>query len=262
MLGALIGAGSSLLGGLLGKSSADKQNAQQMKLARENIALQKQFARKSIQWKTQDAKKAGIHPLYALGAQGYQFSPVSVGSVGDPLGSAIADAGQNIGRAVESGMSSDQRMAGRLGALQVQRAELENTKLASEIALMQQAGQPPPHHTPGTVIPGQGNGVRTVPHEVVSTIGEPSITAGAPAETSLYASRNGYAPSMSETYAEGAGEGVMGQVSWGLRNYVPAILGKYHKGLPDPGPGKMWVFNPISLEYVKTGIPNYNLRRK
>lgn len=38
------------------------------KTAKENIKLQKQFAQTGIQWKVADAKKAGIHPVYALGA--------------------------------------------------------------------------------------------------------------------------------------------------------------------------------------------------
>lgn len=38
------------------------------KANKQNLALQKDFANNSIQWKVADARKAGIHPLYALGA--------------------------------------------------------------------------------------------------------------------------------------------------------------------------------------------------
>jgi hypothetical protein len=57
---------------LLGAASAfsDYENARNTRKANEaNIALQREFAQKSIQWKTADAKAAGLHPLAALGAQ-------------------------------------------------------------------------------------------------------------------------------------------------------------------------------------------------
>lgn len=43
-----------------------------------NRDLQKEFAQNSIQWRVDDAKKAGIHPLYALGAQGASYTPQSL----------------------------------------------------------------------------------------------------------------------------------------------------------------------------------------
>lgn len=245
MIGSLIGAAGSLIGGLFGKKSAEKQAAQ-------NIKLQKQFAQEGIQWKVNDAKKAGVHPLYALGAQTHSFSPVSVG---DPLGGAIADMGQNIGRAVDSGRTGNEKVSQRLSELAIKRAELENTKLSSEIALMQQPGTPPTPHVENTVIPGQGNGAKTIPHEIVSTAA-PGITAGAPADTTLYQTPSGgYAPAMSETYAEGAGEGFVGQTMHALRNYIPPFLGQYHKGLPEPKKDHMWIWNPVGFEYVQTPIP-------
>lgn len=135
-LGPLIGAGASLLGGLFGQSS-------QQKIAEQNIKLQKQFAQEGIQWKVADAKKAGVHPLYALGAQTASFSPVAVGS---PLGGAIADMGQNIGRAVEASRSPRDKAASyeaRVAELQLTNMELQNEMLGSRIALLRQAGQPP-----------------------------------------------------------------------------------------------------------------------
>lgn len=143
MLGSLISAGASLLGGWLGRSSQEEQAAR-------NAALQREFAQSSIQWRVADAKKAGIHPLYALGAP--SISPaVSVG--GDPLAAGIAQAGQDIGRAVGTGMTPQEKLsavsqvetAQTLAAnkLRLDNMWLQNQLLRSRLALLQQPGTPP-----------------------------------------------------------------------------------------------------------------------
>lgn len=65
-LGSIISAGASLVGGILGNKSNQK-------IAEQNAALQKEFAQHGISWKVADAKRAGIHPLYALGSNGISF---------------------------------------------------------------------------------------------------------------------------------------------------------------------------------------------
>lgn len=86
--GSLISAGGSLLGGLLGKSSADKR-------AKQTAALAREMAQYGIRWKVKDAKKAGIHPLYALGASS-NISPTL--PAGDTLGASVAEAAASVGR--------------------------------------------------------------------------------------------------------------------------------------------------------------------
>lgn len=147
MLGALVGAGASLIGGLLGKSSTEKANAQ-------NIRLQKQFAQEGIRWKVEDAKKAGIHPLYALGAQTHSFAPAVVGDTALP--NAMAEAGQNIGRAIDAKRSGAERVDAYNKTVQdltLTRMGLENELLASQIRTVNQAGHPPP--LPGIVAAGR-----------------------------------------------------------------------------------------------------------
>lgn len=147
MLGALVGAGASLLGGILGQKS-------QQKMADRNIALQKEFAQSGIQWKVKDAQKAGIHPAIALGAQPASFSPVSVGN---DLSTGIMAAGQDISRAIDTTRTSSSRadaFTTTMQNLQLQKAGLENEYLASQIAKVKQQIGPP---MPGSnyVIPGQ-----------------------------------------------------------------------------------------------------------
>lgn len=146
MIPALIGAGASLLGGLFNKSSADDNRAAQERMAAQNIAQQREFAQHGIRWKVDDARAAGIHPLFALGANTTSFSPVSVGSSADTsMGDAIASAGQNIGRAVQAGQTRAERSTSAIAdALILEKAGLENELLRTQIMQLKN----PPGHPP------------------------------------------------------------------------------------------------------------------
>lgn len=133
IIGAGISAAGSLLGGLFGQSSQEK-------MAEQNIKLQREFAQKGIQWKAADALKAGIHPLYAMGAQTHSFAPVSVG---DSLGPAMASASQDIGSAVARGMTGPERVSSFNKAVQgltLDKMALENQLLSSQIARLSGPG--------------------------------------------------------------------------------------------------------------------------
>lgn len=85
----------SLLGSLFG---AGINAGIQSDINSKNANLQKEFAQNSIQWKVQDAQKAGIHPLFALGAGGYQASPSYAGAdVGGSVSSALKAVGSMAG---------------------------------------------------------------------------------------------------------------------------------------------------------------------
>lgn len=89
--GALLSGIGSLFGGR-GSSGAKAAEAR-------NLAAQKEFAQKGIRWRVADAKAAGLHPLYALGAAGAQHSPFLGGSQA-PSGSFAAGALKGIGRSM------------------------------------------------------------------------------------------------------------------------------------------------------------------
>lgn len=111
--GALIGAGSSLLGGFLNKKFDNSAE-----IAKQNYEQQKEFAQNSIQWRVNDARQAGLHPLAALGTQGSYYTPsAQVG--GDNMGQYVAQAGSEIGKAMQM--------------LQLQNMQLQNDKLGAEI---------------------------------------------------------------------------------------------------------------------------------
>lgn len=148
MLDALISAGSKLVGGLLDRSDAKKQNEASNALAQQNIQLQKDFAQSGIQWKVADAEKAGVHPLYALGANTVSYSPVSMGQTSTSMGSTFSEMGQDISRAVRATSSGEDRAYdSKMRALNLQKAELENTLLSSQIARTTGAQIGPPMPT-------------------------------------------------------------------------------------------------------------------
>lgn len=68
---------------------------------------QRDFAQHGIQWRVKDAVAAGLHPLYALGANVPTYSPVS--SMGGGLGEGIREMGQDISRSARATMSPQQQ---------------------------------------------------------------------------------------------------------------------------------------------------------
>lgn len=137
MLPALIGAGASLLGGLFNQNSAAAA-------AKKNYEAQKEFAQQGVRWKVDDAKAAGIHPLYALGANTVSFSPSSAGDTS--MGTAMANAGQDISRAIDATRTGGERATAfnkTVQDLQLTRLGLENELLAAQIRKVNQAGHPP-----------------------------------------------------------------------------------------------------------------------
>lgn len=160
MLPALIGAGASIIGGLLNKSSSDKANQINQQNALRQEALQREFAQSGIQWKVEDARKAGVHPLYALGANTVSYTPQSVGAVADTsLGSAVASSGQDISRALQATRTGDDRASAFVKTSQdlaLTKAGLENELLATQIAKMRgQIGPAMPSLADTNTIAGQ-----------------------------------------------------------------------------------------------------------
>lgn len=149
---AILEAIGSIVGGLFGQSSAEKA-------AEKQAQLQREFAKNGIRWKVEDAKAAGIHPLYALGASGASYAPVSVG--GPDWGSM----GANIGRAMDVGRSNSERSSAfetTVQNLTLQKMGLENDLLASQIRTINQPGHPPSRGdvsiaTPGSMTGGGGD---------------------------------------------------------------------------------------------------------
>lgn len=154
-LGAAIGAGSSLLSGILGNSAQEKANAQSLSIAQQNMELQKQFAKNGIRWRAEDAKKAGIHPLYALGAQTTSYAPVafSAGAT-DSLANSIGNMGQDLSRAAYATMTDEERaFQTATRSLTLRKMQLENDVLATEVASQRARMVQPGTGRAGAIVP-------------------------------------------------------------------------------------------------------------
>lgn len=160
ILGAIGGIAGSVIDAISGDSAADKQ-----------AQLQKEFAKNGIRWKVADAEAAGIHPLYALGAQTASYSPVSVG------GTDFANAGQNLGTAIQAMTTPKEKADGYLKTVQgltLQKMGLENDLLASQIRMLNQPGRGPGMPA-DRMIPGQGSTAANT----LTAGGGPVLTKGA-----------------------------------------------------------------------------------
>lgn len=109
----------------------------QNKLAERQENLQREFAQNSIQWRVNDAKKAGIHPVAALGSQGISYNPSYVG--GDNFGGSQASVSVSTG-----GDKEIDELNKRLLTAQVRHAEAEATSA-------EMANLPKPQNTGGVL---------------------------------------------------------------------------------------------------------------
>lgn len=129
----LIGGGLSFLGGqstaasqaALAREQMQTQADLQRELATRNEYLQQLFASNQLQWRAQDARNAGIHPLFAMGAQPISASGLagSISPPGLPTASgheAWQQMGQDVARAVLAHGDSEERKA----ATEIARANL------------------------------------------------------------------------------------------------------------------------------------------
>ncbi|UOF82338.1 minor capsid protein [Microviridae sp.] len=251
-IGDILGGIGSIAGAIMGNNQANA-----------NIALQKQFAQNGIQWKVADANKAGIHPLYALGAQTHSFSPVTTG-----VGQDLSAAGQQFGRAIDAYGDAAQRADGFQKANQaliLERGKLENDKLKMEIASAQatlnQAGNPPP--APGSpnayLIPGQGSTARIQTNPMQRVASAPGATqqeAGAVPEVGWQKTKTGWAISPSTDAKQRMEDDTLSEIAWAIRNRLTPLAGPKHFDPPAMKlpPGKEWRWNWWRQEYEMVNV--------
>ncbi|AZL83016.1 DNA pilot protein [Apis mellifera associated microvirus 41] len=258
-LSAIGGLAGGVIDKVFGDRSADKAYQQQ-----------KEFAQSGIQWRVEDAKKAGIHPLYALGAQTHQFSPTTVGT-------DFAGVGQNLGRAIDATRTSGQRndaVSKTMQDLELTRMSLSNDLLrqqiaAASLATARQASSVPAMASPGDryLIEGQGNSplVQSVPLE--RTAVDPDRMhqeAGAVSDVGhLRTQSGGYAPTQSYDAHQRLEEDALGGLQWNVRNRILPVVSDTRFAPPHQArPGYVWVFNMFTGEYSQvkaTGTPNRSL---
>lgn len=140
--GSVLSGIGSVAGAFLGYKGAKAANAANLSIAERNFALQREFAQHGIRWKVADAKAAGIHPLAALGANVSSPGVVGVNLQNrySGLGSDLADAGQNIGRAIDAVRNDTERYEAKVRELNLENMELQNESIRTDI---HRANNPP-----------------------------------------------------------------------------------------------------------------------
>lgn len=135
----LVQGGSSALGNLFSAREAKKSWRRTLRLqertSNQEYARQKEFAQMGIQWKVADAKAAGLHPLYALGAMPSNYSPSMMQSPSEPssgIGESLHDAGQSISRAMMATRSNEQKQAEQM-ALEAHAANMAESDMRRQV---------------------------------------------------------------------------------------------------------------------------------
>lgn len=270
-LGSIVSAVGSIAGGILGANSA--QNVAGM-----NYEAQKEFAQNGIRWKVEDAKRAGIHPLYALGASTQGYFP-SGGYTGDfGISDAAAHLGQGYERAQQAKMTKEERdkqdvrdaiqdMAALEDLNQKRRMNdaqirLANSEIFRNFALstnvLRNSGLPPAMPGGlGGVIAGQGNSYATgqttpeISSVVTSEKGTPSVQAGSPPDVRFYRTLSGgRAPLPTEDAGDAMDAALGAGLQWSFRNnLVPWLANFFPINDPHRLPGEY--YDLLTGEYRK-----------
>lgn len=263
------------------KMAKGQFNTQLLEAAKDR-QLQQEFAQNGVQWRVDDAKAAGLHPLAALGAQLASSSPIAIsgtspsGSVPQAptassnftpaqadtsVGSAMSNFGQDLSRSISAVATEWERqkeVANAASALSLENQALQNKLLASQVAKARGASIGPPMPSTRTtyMIAGQGNS----PSKLVSTeankrnataVGVPHLEPYDFADTGFSRTATGWAPQMSETVKERTEDDILAEIPWHVRNRIlPQSLGgtgpPAHVKLP---PGSKWIWSTPAQEW-------------
>lgn len=221
---------------------ADSALAVENSVNRANYDMQKEFATHGIRWRVEDAKAAGIHPLYAIGASGASASP------------SFQMPGQDLSRAIHATRTGSER---QIAELAMQRAQLENIALGLQVYGLAKSQFGPP--MPELYDPKPSQTVKV----------DPDAPGREPGDINDFAYvRRGDAwyPTKAKDVTERTEDDVFQQSAWAFRNQIlPLFADSDAKGGPvkPPAPpfmknipeGKEWHWNGVYYRLVKKGKP-------
>jgi hypothetical protein len=261
MMGAAaIGAGASLLGGMMGRSSDNKVRKWNELSWKANMRWQKDLAHRGIRMKVGDAKKAGIHPLYALGNTPFSASPIPAGFGGssNSMGEGVAQAGQDISRAMMANANREVRdLAIAQSKASLEGMEIENEMKRAELASLLKrinGDQIPPSfpysvgRSPIAESPYFGSNTVVTPVERPASDGPKSgyATSGSQASTTFFRTTDGVVAAPSELFADSSEENIVAKAILAKHQYIDPAFGdesmkpqaikelqKYEKGVVD-----------------------------
>lgn len=251
VIGGLIDGVGSLIGANQSKKNAEKQ-------ALMNYLAQKEFAQNGIRWRVDDAKKSGIHPLFAIGANTSGFAPVSGYSGDGGISDFSSSMGQSIDRAVQAKKTPAEREIENLQQqkmfdLDVQQKEaniaLTNAEISRIANLSQQQVPPMPKAfgRSGMIIDGQAQsyptaGTTNKPAEVISSFAGGYQQAGHNPDVAYDLANGGYTMRMSDSQKDANEDDAIGTVQWNFRNRLFNPPSPPYKAKA----GYKWFYNPVT----------------
>lgn len=172
------GIASGVLGALGGAIGSSMDASASADLARMNQNWQREVYQNQLQWKAADAKKAGLHPLVAVGGGAYSASNIASAPSTDYAGS-LGKLGKGIGDAFTAYLNRDElaKIAADKKQQEDERAAADTQLVKAQTAyyngLAQQAQRRSPSHVTGgnsSGIPGQSSsGTRDSPYMSADT---------------------------------------------------------------------------------------------
>lgn len=253
--GPAAGAVGDIVGGIIAIDQGNQNRQMAEREARRNRQLQREFAQNGIRWRVEDAARAGLSPLAAIGAAGASYTPSqTLFDNSSPAADLASRMGQNVGRAINATRTQDER---RATELELENRSLQNDLLRSQIAQNQAAMNPalPSAVTASGGLSGQGDAFKVSPAEAkASQSGRPAQEAGAINTYGFARSASGgLIPVPSSDMKQRMEDDFFQEAEWQIRNrLLPAV-----KGLPAPDPRyyplpkgfSQWKWDPISQEF-------------
>lgn len=253
MLGDIIsavGKGLDFINAQKNRDAAARQAAAQQQ-------LQLDFAKSGIQWKVEDAKAAGIHPLAALGTTGPSYSPISLGDAGAPA-SNFSGMGQDIGKAISRSQEKEDALATAGAKLDLEAKQLNNDLLRSRIAQLNSEGRSGGIPTSGRkrLVAGQGDtpALKLQGQEVVvGPPGDRSRELEHIPDTAYIDTGTGYAPTPGKATKERIEDDWIQQSMWALRNNILPSIGMRRRPPPNVpiSENEVWRYDRLNQQYVK-----------
>lgn len=146
------GATLDFAGGLFGSSASKGESRNNRREARRQFDAQMDYQKNATQYRVQDAIKAGVNPLAALGTSGGTVSPTISAGYGDggasQIANAFSSAGDRLSRALSS-IASKQQLESNDLDLEAKRLQIQI--LQGQLDHLNQPGVPQPVDDPITV---------------------------------------------------------------------------------------------------------------
>lgn len=221
--------GATLLSGGAELWEGHRNRRAQREINDQNAQLQREFARMGITWRVEDARRAGIHPLAALGASGASASPsYQLGAPDDSVSRGIHNMGQNLSRSMKATLSPQERLENEY---RLENMRLNNELLRGQVIRDRQPGNPPlPSGGTDNFIGGQGDSgtMLVVPSKrTAHAPGRPAQEAGARPDVSYSRTDSGLVPVIPQGLSESMEDDTVGKILWRIRNQVmPNLSGR------------------------------------